>query len=80
MAEREYKTTKARRDSNKKWDEAHRKVISTKVTIEEAEAFKRYAEERNAKMSNLLSGYIRRCLAADQAEKDQAEKEKTGKG
>ena len=75
MAEREYKTTKARRDSNKKWDEANRKVLSAKVTIEESEAFKKYAEERGTTASKLLAGYIRRCLAADAADK-----EKSGEG
>ena len=63
--------SRAKRASNNKWDRENMKIISCKIKIEEAEAFERYAQERGTTRNALISGYIRRCLAADQAEKQQ---------
>lgn len=63
--------SRAKRASNNKWDAAHMSNLACKIRTEEAEAFKAYAAERGTNVNALLSGYIRRCLAADQAEKEQ---------
>lgn len=72
--------SKAKRASNDKWDAANMAILRCKVRNKTAEDFKKYAQERGTSVHALLKGYVERCLAADQAEKDQAEKEKTGKG
>ena len=63
--------SRAKRASNNKWDAEHMANLACKIRAEEAAAFKEYARERGTNVNALLSGYIRRCLAADQAEKQQ---------
>jgi hypothetical protein len=66
------KDSQARIDARKRWAEAHpMQTIGCRLYDDEAEAFKKYAKERGTTASKILSGYIRRCLAADQAEKQQ---------
>lgn len=59
----------AQRASANKWDAAHMKVVATKLKVEDAEAFKAYAEARGQTVSSMLAGYVRRCLAEDAATK-----------
>lgn len=59
--------SKAQRRSANKWDAQNMKVISTKLRVEDAEAFKRYAEDRGQTVSGMIAGYVRRCLAEDKA-------------
>lgn len=63
--------SKAKRASNDKWDAANLSILRTKVRNETAEAFRTYAAERGTSVHALLKGYVERCLAADQAEKQQ---------
>lgn len=63
--------SRAQRKSANKWDAEHMSTLACKIKAEEAAAFKMYAAERGTNVNALLSGYIRRCLAEDQAEKEQ---------
>lgn len=67
--------SRAQRKSANKWDAEHMATLACKVKAEEAAAFKEYARGRGTNVNALLSGYIRRCLAADAADK-----EKSGEG
>lgn len=65
--------SKAKRASNNKWDAANMATMACKIKKEEAEAFRNYAAERNTTVNALLAGYVRRCLAADSAEKEKVD-------
>lgn len=62
--------SKAKRESNYRWDQANMRDLKCRVRKETADAFKAYAAERGTSVHALLKGYIERCLAADQAEKE----------
>lgn len=62
--------SRAQRKSANKWDAAHMATMACKIKAEEAQAFKDYAEARGTTVNALLAGFIRRCLAADWAEKE----------
>ena len=67
---REYKTTQARRDANKRWDEAHElQTISCRVYKSDAEDYKKYVQTlgNDAKPltpSKHLAKYIQSCAEA----------------
>lgn len=62
--------SEAKRKSNRNWDQAHMRDLKCRVRNEIADDFKKYAEERGTSVHALLKGYVERCLAADQAEKE----------
>lgn len=62
--------SKSKAASNYKWDQKNMSQLKCSVRTETAEAFKAYAAERGTSVHALLKGYVDRCLAEDQAEKE----------
>ena len=48
--------------TNAKWDKENMRTVATRIRKEEAEAFGRYAEERNTTPNALLREYVRKCI------------------
>jgi arginyl-tRNA--protein-N-Asp/Glu arginylyltransferase len=57
----------AQKRASNKWDAANMKVVATKIRKEDYDLFKKYAEDRGQTVSSLVAGYVRRCIAEDQA-------------
>lgn len=64
--------TRAKRAANDKWDAANMKHIACKVRKEDADAFKKYADERNTNPNALLKGFVYRCIGKEEPLIDEA--------
>ena len=51
--------SEAKKAANARWDSSHLKTVSTKIRIEEAEAFKRIAAAEGKTAHAVLAEYIR---------------------
>lgn len=54
--------TEKKKATNAKWDKENMRTVATRIRKEEAEAFARYAEERNTTANALLREYVRKCI------------------
>lgn len=60
--------TEAQKRANAKWNKANRKNIACSVSLDEYDAFKKYAEYRGKTVSALLLEYVRGCIAENSAQ------------
>ena len=57
--------SRAKRANNNKWDKENMKIVACKIRKDDAEAFKKYAEDNNTTPNALLRNYIYNCLGKD---------------
>lgn len=54
--------SRAKRASNNKWDKENMKLVACKIKKEDAEAFKKYADDNDTTPNALLRKYIYKCI------------------
>ena len=54
--------SRAKRASNNKWDKENMKLVACKIKKEDAEAFKKYADDNATTPNALLRKYIYKCI------------------
>ena len=58
--------SRSKRAANDRWDAANMKHVACKVKKEDAEAFKRYADEHETTPNALLRGFVYRCIGKNE--------------
>ncbi len=53
---------------SKTWDKENMKTLATNMKKEDAEAFRKFAEEKGTTPGALLRGYVQGCIAESRAE------------
>jgi hypothetical protein len=62
--------SRAKRASNNKWDKENMKIVACKIKKEDAEAFKRYAEDNNTTSNALLRNFVYKCINKAETESE----------
>lgn len=60
--------SRAKRASNNKWDKENMKIVACKIKIDDADAFKKYAEDNSTTPNALLRKYIYSCIGKNEEE------------